>query len=69
MFALAAQHGALIMLRNSPYRRLVLFQSVVTAYTSVELRAARVANCDDIACGVPVFALGQCRDGYAIDLD
>lgn len=46
----------------------MLFQSVVTAYASVELGAARVANCDDVAGGVPVFALGQCRDGYAVDL-
>lgn len=69
VLALTAQHSAFTTPWKRPYCRLVMFKSVVAAYTGVEFEAARVANCDDIACGVPVFALGQWRDGYAMNLN
>ena len=47
----------------------MLFESVVAAYTGVKFLTARVSDCDDVACGVPVFALSQCRDGYAMHLN
>jgi hypothetical protein len=49
VFALTTHHSALVMLRKRPYRRLMLFESVMAAYTRVELEAARVADCDDVA--------------------
>lgn len=47
----------------------MLFESVVATYTGVKFVAARVSDCDDVACGVPVFALSQRRDRYAMDLN
>ena len=64
---LTAQHSALITLGYTPYCRIVLLESVVAAYTGVEFEAARVANRDDVARRVPVFALSQWRDGHAMD--
>jgi hypothetical protein len=68
VFALTAHHSTLVTLRERPCRRLMFLKSVVAAYTCVELEAARVADRDDVAGRVPVCALGQRCDRYAIDL-
>jgi len=68
VFALTTHHSALVMLRKEPHGRLMLLESVVAAYTRVELEAARVADCDDVARRVPVCALGLTCYGYAMDL-
>lgn len=47
----------------------MVFQSIVATDASVEFSAAGVTDGDDVERGVPVFALGERREGEAVDFD
>jgi hypothetical protein len=67
VFTIPAQYGSFVSAMSWPHGRFVCLACVMATDAGVEFVAAEMLDGDDVEGRVPMNALGQRRDRYAMD--